>query len=1178
MAWMAWISRERTGARELSHLMMAAVVWAFFGIFETAAVQPSTKVIWASWEYIGGVTTPVFYFIFVMVFTGKEKIVNSRFRLLLFLIPLTTIFFAFTNNNYHFLWSGFGPVSEKTNLMAYYHGPWFWIGYMSYSYLLLTVATINLFRMALSQGKIFRAQVIFIFLAGMFPWFSSILYLTAYNPFKDYDLTRVTFILSGMVITIARYNYRLFALVPLAREVLVEAMKEGIIVVDSKNNIQDINPAALRFMELGGRDVIGMNIGNIPAGRKQLLDHILKSDADQVQADIVDVADTVLEILVQPILRKPDSRLILLRDMTAEKKAEEELRATMERYRMIAENTSDVLWMMDLKMNYIYVSPSIFQNRGFTPEEFLKLSAEEIFTPKSLKLVGEILRERIAMLIQGKIDQDTLESFEMEHLCKDGSLRIGEVYARPMIDSNGKIIGIHGVTRDITERKKSAIISDFRLELLQYAGQHTLDELMVHVLDETCRLTDSTIGFFHFVENDEKIVSLQAWSTNTSQNFCDIPGHGRHYNLDMAGAWVDCVRLRRTVIHNDYPNLENKRGLPEGHAHVARELVVPIMRNNIIVAILGVGNKESDYNEKDAEFISRLSDIAWDIADNKRDEEGLKQREKLLEVTAKAISMILKGNNLGSSLLDAFALLGSITETDRVYLFENHFSPETGKPMMSQRFEWCNNSFEPQIDNPELQNLPYHDNFSRWYDTLSSGSLIKGFVKDFPESEREILEPQDIQTILVAPVMIGDHFWGFIAFDECKFERLWTTVEENILSTAADTIGALYVRKRNEEELLAAIEKSKESDKLKSSFLNNMSHEIRTPLNGITGFANLLKEENLSHEEMLQYIGIINGCSDQLLVIVEDVLELSRLESSKIQLNVQPFSLTDLMHEIEVMMSVRARVKQLNLSSDNAVNPGVAEILGDKEKIRQVITGLISNAIKFTASGEIRFGYRQNEHVIEFYVKDTGIGIPQNEKMKIFDRFYQVEQDHRKKQGGTGLGLSIAKELVSVMGGDLRVSSKPGLGSVFSFSIPLKPAKKATTMQKTEKEIFSHLTVLVAEDEHINFKYIEALLTPLVKNLFRAHNGSEVLPLLHKNRPDIIFMDIKMPVMDGYEATRLVREIDNVIPIVAVTAYSQPEDRRQAIESGCTDFLSKPVSRETLLEALARYTIPSIPG
>jgi CheY-like chemotaxis protein len=279
-----------------------------------------------------------------------------------------------------------------------------------------------------------------------------------------------------------------------------------------------------------------------------------------------------------------------------------------------------------------------------------------------------------------------------------------------------------------------------------------------------------------------------------------------------------------------------------------------------------------------------------------------------------------------------------------------------------------------------------------------------------------------------------------------------------------------------------------------------------------------------------------------------------------------------MMNDIESVVVPRAARKQLELKK--ILDPDSEEpvIEGDKDKIRQVLMALINNSIKFTSTGQIDFGYHLNDNSALFFVKDTGIGIPPALHHKIFDRFYQVEQDHRKKYGGTGLGLSIAKEIVTMMGGSIWVDSEPEHGSTFYFTFPLPapPVTDITEGNSIDWSVIKDLTILVAEDEPFNFEYLHKLLLNRVKKIIWAQNGAEVIPLARIHEPNLYLMDIKMPVMDGLEATRQIRSENSQVPVIALTAYSRPEDQAAALASGCNAFISKPFRRNELFETMLR--------
>jgi CheY-like chemotaxis protein len=283
------------------------------------------------------------------------------------------------------------------------------------------------------------------------------------------------------------------------------------------------------------------------------------------------------------------------------------------------------------------------------------------------------------------------------------------------------------------------------------------------------------------------------------------------------------------------------------------------------------------------------------------------------------------------------------------------------------------------------------------------------------------------------------------------------------------------------------------------------------------------------------------------------------------------FSIRELMADIHLSMNELVTGKGLDFSYlvDEQEQKGC--VIADMEKVRQVMTGLIGNAVKFTNSGSILFGCAKSEQRLDFFVQDTGLGISVEEQERIFDRFYQVRQDPGLGVRGTGLGLSIARGLAEVMGGDIQVESTPGQGSVFKLSIPFKKAEHQDVSPVSElHSTMDILTILIAEDEDFNYELMEILLAKKVRRLIRASNGTEVLSILQNEKPDLVLMDLKMPVMDGYEATQRARAIYPDLRIIALTAFTQPEDEHRAMAAGCCAFISKPIRKQELFETIRK--------
>jgi PAS domain S-box-containing protein len=382
-------------------------------------------------------------------------------------------------------------------------------------------------------------------------------------------------------------------------------------------------------------------------------------------------------------------------------------------------------------------------------------------------------------------------------------------------------------------------------------------------------------------------------------------------------------------------------------------------------------------------------------------------------------------------------------------------------------------------------------------------------------------------------------------------------------------------RKKSEHELLKAKEKAEESDKLKTSFLANMSHEVRTPMNAILGYTDLLLSPDYPESEKTEYVRIISKSSQQLLKIMNDIVEISRIATNQIDDNPVSFNINTLLRELVLEFQPLARFKKLKFTCNTGLNDEAAMIRFDDMKLRQILGNLIDNAIKFSEKGQVEIGYKLKDSIVEFYVKDTGIGIlPENQEI-IFDRFRQLEDSYTRKYGGSGLGLAIAKAFIEFLGGKIWVKSTPGKGSTFFFNLPYIPHEvkfKPKFEPASSDEDFSHLTILIAEDDDINYVYMERLLSKTNAKLIRAANGQEAVDYYtHSTNIDIILMDINMPFMNGLDATKIIKALNPELPIIAVTAYSLSGDRETCLAAGCDDYIPKPIKREELFSKLHQY-------
>ncbi|MEI7424384.1 MAG: response regulator [Prolixibacteraceae bacterium] len=378
--------------------------------------------------------------------------------------------------------------------------------------------------------------------------------------------------------------------------------------------------------------------------------------------------------------------------------------------------------------------------------------------------------------------------------------------------------------------------------------------------------------------------------------------------------------------------------------------------------------------------------------------------------------------------------------------------------------------------------------------------------------------------------------------------------------------------KKDEEDLIYAKVKAEEGNRLKSSFLSNMSHEIRTPMNAIIGFSTLLPEAK-EHERSL-YANIIINSSNQLLALVNDVLLLSRLQSEKLPLTMTHFNPAVILQNIVLQVSIPNQKKSIEIKVNTPEGFETLYITSDFQKITQVLTSLVTNAIKYTFNGYIEIGFEMRENLIEFYVKDTGIGIPENEQSHIFDTFFRSEQALALAIRGTGLGLSIAKALVDLLDGEIGVNSIPGNGSRFYFTVPIEISSEAKTVNTSDLLVlhqFIELNVLVVDDEPINCHLIEAILNGIVKKVDYAYSATEAIGKVSSEKYDLILMDLKMPNIDGWEATKTIKKMFPEMIIIVQTAYTDTKEIDFARQSGCDEVLFKPIAKANLLEKMSLF-------
>ena len=912
---------------------------------------------------------------------------------------------------------------------------------------------------------------------------------------------------------------------------IMETSPVGIVTVDKTGNITYANNRAEQILGLVKEEITSSTY-DAPLWKHIDLDGSPFPDEKQPFNIVKKSLKTVLNI--QHGISWPDGTIVILsinaapikdnngkfngmiasiEDITEHKRAEKALRDSEEKMRgiySVAPAGIGVVFNRVLKE----VNPRVCEMTGYTREELLGKNSRILYpSQEEYDFVGKEKYDQIREKGIGKV--------ETRWQKKDGSI-INILLSSAPIGRNDSSRETIFTALDITERKRAEeqiMSNEARLQSLVRIMQHqseSVQEFLDYALEEAIQLTESRIGYIYFYSEEKKEFTLNTWSDGV-MDICGITEPQTIYQLEKTGMWGEAVRQRKEIIVNDFQAQHPlKKGYPQEHAPLHKYLTVPVFRGEVIVAVVGVANKETDYEHNDVLQLQLLMDGVWKEVEAKRAEETMRESEDRFKK------------------LSSFTFEGIIIHNDAIAI---------------------------DINNSALELLGYER------DEIIGRNLFDLIHPDYHPLVKENLAKQVAKPYqIIAIRKDGSTFDGEIEARNISYNDEYFRVA---------CLRDITERKKMLEELVAARDKAEESDRLKTAFLNNISHEIRTPLNGILGFGELISGIDLSREEIEEMVRHVRQSSKRLTDTVSNYMDMARIVSGTMEVHKKEFPLPSLLEEAVKELKPLCEKKKIGLKSVIPEQCVGISLFSDRDIILKIINILLDNSLKFTSQGEIICGCRLIPEYLEFYVQDTGPGIADDKLEIIFDIFSQEDISDTRTIEGSGLGLSIASGLTDLLGGSISVTSEKGKGSTFTFTVPYKAAELTEKVPPAEKKTdyaARKPLVLLAEDEESNYLYLEVILKKAGYEYLLAKNGEEAVAYC-KQHPEItlVLMDIKMPVMNGEEATRHIREFRPDLPIIATTAYAQTGDKQRFLAAGFDEYLPKPIKSASLLSTIKNY-------
>lgn len=819
------------------------------------------------------------------------------------------------------------------------------------------------------------------------------------------------------------------------------------------------------------------------------------------------------------------------------KNLEQDLRQSKFQMQAILDNIPHLAWLKSLDGKYISVNKSFAAYFNSTPEEIVGKDDYELCPDK---LAEDYLRKDKLVIST----RQSRQFYEVETINR--VKRYSETHKTPIFNEEGKVIGIAGISRDITDQKlaESALIRSEE----KFKDLVTLLPEVVFETDREGNITFANLKGFELMEYSHS----------------DLIKGKSIYDLV---AKEDAERVQEIFKSFKY-----------GSELKGKEFKVMSKSGKVIPVLIFTNNMYHD-NEW-----AGIRGVMVDISRRKQAESQEKiYQSKLLYLSDTALDFLSMhpdtnlynfiGNRLKEMLPDCTLIINRFDERNMQMELEYHsLSPDQQKEIF-KAVKASPSEFRIKTTKEQVQHLQQN---SEHLFEFKRGFYESSFGKIPYKASLELQEKLAVRGFYGMAMMRNGKLFGSVLI-LTPSEKL---KDKHFIETFIYQSSIALHKKQLEIELLEAKRLAEESDRLKTSFLANMSHEIRTPMNGILGLTEMLAKHKVEPEKYQEYLSMINANGKLLLNLVNDIIDISKIEARQVDIYENEFSLKELLEEIHTIISAERMVKgreNVELKTELKLNENPDTVSGDQAKLKQILINLIGNAVKFTQDGSVVFGCEiMDNNELLFFVKDTGIGIPQSKLNVIFERFTQADQSLTRPYSGSGLGLAISKGFVELMKGRIWAESSKGKGSKFYFAIPYKPVIRKKIMKTKKKELsdfnWKDLSILIVEDNLVSYKLLEISLTKTGCSILHAENGVQAIEMVKKKPEiDVVLMDIQLPVMNGYDATREIKKFKPELPVIAQTANAMDSDRIKCLDAGCSDYVTKPIVLNDLMPIIEMY-------